>query len=163
MLLNKAARKNPEFWGRAAAGIFFTCMEDNTAFLMHRSEFVQEPGTWGIPGGSVSGEALYDSEIDVQRPTDGVFWEGAQQEVIEECGGLPEGVTLIGSVDFVEGNFVYRNFVCDISKESKARWTKSIRLNWENDAYGWFNLDDLEADLPYDELHFGVENLLEEL
>lgn len=51
-------RKNPTFWGKAGAGIFFTCEEDNTVFLMHRSRDVEQPFTWGIPGGSVSGEGL---------------------------------------------------------------------------------------------------------
>jgi 8-oxo-dGTP pyrophosphatase MutT (NUDIX family) len=149
-------RRNPKFWGKAGAGILFVCSEDNTIFLMHRSRYVEQPGTWGIPGGSVSGEGFYDSSMGADRPTDATFWKGAQQETVEECGSLPEQMSVEGTLDFQSGSFVYRNFICDIPLSEKEKWTRGIELNWENDEYGWFDFDDL----PYD-LHFGVENILE--
>ncbi len=150
-------RRNPTFWGRAGAGILFTCEEDNTVFLMHRSEDVEQPGTWGIPGGSVSGEGFYDSDIGTDRPTDETFWAGAQQETIEECGSLPNDIELVDTLDFVSGSFVYRNFICNISLKSKLAWTPTIELNWENDGFDWFMFDELPEDL-----HFGVEYILDQ-
>jgi len=149
-------RPNPEFWGKAGAGILFVCTDDNTIFLMQRSPYVEQPGTWGIPGGSVSGEGFFDSSTGSDRPTDEAFWQGAQQETFEECGSLPEGLGIEGSLDFQSGNFVYRNFICDVPLAAKDLWTGSIELNWENDGYGWFDFDDLP-----DDLHFGVEYILE--
>ena len=149
-------RSNPEFWGRAGAGILFTCEEDNTVFLMHRSRYVEQPGTWGIPGGSVSGEGFFDSEMGAERPTDDVFWAGAQQETLEECGGLPEGIEVVDTIDFVSGSFVYRNFICNISLASKLAWTPTIELNWENDGFDWFDFGDFPSGT-----HFGVDYILE--
>jgi 8-oxo-dGTP pyrophosphatase MutT (NUDIX family) len=147
---------NPKFWGKAGAGILFTCEEDNTIFLMHRSRYVEQPGTWGIPGGSVSGEGMFDSEIGAERPTDEVFWAGAQQETIEECGDLPDNIEVVDTIDFVSGSFVYRNFICNISLASKLAWTPTIELNWENDGFDWFDFGDFPSGT-----HFGVDYILE--
>lgn len=151
-------RRNPEFWGRAGAGILFTCDDDNTVFLMLRSQDVEQPGTWGIPGGSVDGEGFYDSNMGASRPTDRTFWTGAQCETIEECGSLPEGIEVVDTIDFVSGSFVYRNFICNIPLASKRAWTSSISLNWENDGFDWFDLGSLPSDT-----HFGVDYIFENL
>ena len=126
-------------------------------FLMHRSRDVEQPFTWGIPGGSVSGEGFYDSNTGSTRPTDKAFWTGAQCETVEECGSLPDGMELVDTVDFVSGSFIYRNFICNISLASKQAWTPTIQLNWENDDFRWFQFDQLP-----DDLHFGVDHILEE-
>ena len=153
-------RNNPQFWGKAAAGIFFICEEDQTCFLMHRSEYVEQPGTCGIPGGSVQGEGFFDSNTGYSRPTNEAFWAGAKQETIEECGSLPrfnESKALVEYVDFTSGSFIYRNFVVNLSLSEKQEWTSKIQLNWENDDFAWFNMSDLEG---ADDLHFGVIYLI---
>ena len=161
-------RHNPEFWGAAGAGILFVCEEDDTIFLMHRSPYVEQPGTWGLPGGSVSGEAFYDSAIGRDRPSDDAFWEGAQVEVTEECGSLPQGLKIVDVVDFKQDRFIFRNFICAISKKSKDKWTKGLHLNWENDGYGWVKFgtaSEVTDALPKDDntLHFGIVHILDTL
>ena len=155
----KVMRKNPTFWGTAGAGILFVCEEDNTVFLMHRSRDVEQPGTWGIPGGSVKGEGFYDSGMSAERPTDATFWKGAKKETKEECGDLPNmsKSDIIGYIDFVSGSFIYRNFIVSLSLEEKLEWTPTIELNWENDAYEWISFDDVDS---YN-LHFGVVYVLD--
>jgi 8-oxo-dGTP pyrophosphatase MutT (NUDIX family) len=152
-------RKNPTFWGTAGAGILFVCEEDQTYFLMHRSRHVEQPRTWGIPGGSVKGEGFYDSEMATERPTDATFWKGAKKETKEECGDLPNmsKSDIIGYIDFVSGSFIYRNFIVSLSLEEKLEWTPTIELNWENDAYEWIPFDDIDS---YN-LHFGVVYVLD--
>jgi len=152
-------RKNPTFWGTAGAGILFVCEEDQTYFLMHRSRRVEQPRTWGIPGGSVKGEGFYDSGMSAERPTDATFWKGAKKETKEECGDLPNmsKSDIIGYLDFVSGSFIYRNFIVSLSLEEKLEWTPTIELNWENDAYEWISFDDVDS---YN-LHFGVVYVLD--
>jgi len=152
-------RKNPTFWGTAGAGILFVCEEDQTYFLMHRSRSVEQPRTWGIPGGSVKGEGFYDSGMSAERPTDATFWKGAKKETKEECGDLPNmsKSDIIGYIDFVSGSFIYRNFIVSLSLEEKLEWTPTIELNWENDTYEWISFDDVDS---YN-LHFGVVYVLD--
>ena len=153
-----------KFWGKAGAGILFVCQEDNTLFLMQRSRYVEQKGTWGIPGGSVSGEGLFDSTIGAERPTDDAFWAGAQSEATEECGNLPNGIEVTKTIDYVSGSFVYRNFICNVSLASKEKWTSQIRVNWENSGFGWFDLTDVKGSPSGEiELHFGVIFVLENL
>lgn len=154
-------RQNPVFWGAAGAGILFICNEDNTLMLMHRSPYVEQPGTWGIPGGSVKGEGFYDSEKGTERPTDDTFWEGAYRETEEECGEMPQGFSNLNieeTIDFQSGSFIYRNFICNVTLAQKIAWTPRIVLNWENDDFEWFSPDALPSNL-----HFGVVFALKEL
>ena len=148
-------RKNPEhYWGRGGAGILFVCREDDTVLLMLRSGDVEQPYTWGIPGGSVRGEGMYSRRGGATPGiTDDQFWRGAKQETIEECGSLPPNFSdssLVAQFDYVDGSFCYRNFVCDISRADKLQW--DIELNWENDEYAWVRAGELPR-MP--DLHFG--------
>ena len=81
-------RSNPEFYGKAGAGILFFCQ--NQVLLLERSPNVQEPGTWGIPGGAI-GEMYIQSEEDSlgqEHLSLDVFFQNAIKETIEElCGG----------------------------------------------------------------------------
>jgi len=161
-LMRVVARSNPTFWGAAAAGILFTCEEDDTYCLLLRSEYVMEPYTWGIPGGSVQGEGFYNSDKASTSLPNYAFWEGAKVETQEECGSLPKGLKRPSGrnvIDYVSGNFVYRNFVCNLTFEEKDRWTHSIELNWESVDVGWFSREELRSL----DLHFGVRYLLQEL
>lgn len=156
-------RSNPEYyWGRGGAGILFTCEDDNTVMLMLRSEDVEQPGTWGIPGGSIRGEGMYSrSGSSSPGVSDEQFWSGAKTETVEECGSLPPGFTdanLVTHFDYVDGSFCYRNFVCSIPLASKNAWR--IHLNWENDEVRWVAPSEL-ATMP--DLHFGSVFVLRKL
>jgi hypothetical protein len=68
---------------------------------------------------------------------------------------------IVTTVDYRDGSFLYRNFVVNLTPEQKSGWDIDIEEAedaWENDDWGWFNVDNLPSPL-----HFGVENLLREL
>lgn len=127
------------YWGRRAAGIAFYCPDDATILLVLRSANVNEPGTWGFPGGRV-------------EPGEHPF-EAAVREVSEELGS-----TLVGEpqhIDiFRDQGFEYTTYFIPVTPLVKARWTPTIVLNWENDEAAWWDADDLPKPL-----HFGVEAL----
>jgi uncharacterized protein len=111
------------------AGILFVCMDDNTVLLAKRSQSVSEPGTWGVPGGT-----LEPGENTVQA---------AKREAIEELGSLPKKIRPIQSLTNNRGDWEYVIFVVEITLDEKAVWTPSIRLNDENDKIVWFRLSRL--------------------
>jgi 8-oxo-dGTP pyrophosphatase MutT (NUDIX family) len=115
------------------AGILFVCLDDNTVLLARRSQSVSEPGTWGVPGGS-----LEPGENTVQA---------AKRETIEEFGSLPKKIRPIQSLINRRGDWEYVTFVVEITLDEKAVWTPSIRLNDENDKIVWFRLSRLPAEL----------------
>lgn len=141
------------YWGKKASGILFICSEDNTVLLLKRSSLVHDGGTWGIPGGAIAelGED-YFSESDEQDPDDDLFTSSAQNETMEEMGSLPISFKQLGETTFRDKNFTYKTFIYDISLKEKNRWTSTITLNWENDYYKWFDIDDLPSNI-----HPGVQ------
>jgi|6_EtaG_2_1085325.scaffolds.fasta_scaffold119593_1 8-oxo-dGTP pyrophosphatase MutT (NUDIX family) len=138
-----------EYWGKKASGIIYVCNEDRTVLLLKRSWQVEQPGTWGIPGGAV-GEGFHESEHEEEDPEEDVFLESAERETQEELGSLPKTIGSLGTTVFSDGGFTYKTFIFDISLEEKNAFRPV--LNWENDAWEWFPLDALPGDL-----HFGVE------
>jgi len=157
-------RENP--WGNAGAGVLFTCEEDNTMLLFLRSRNVEEPNTWGIVGGSISGEYFTTlpipehQQLPINSPR---FAEGALEEIEEECGTLPPNISVErlnkSFIDFVNQGFRYRDFIYDMTLAEKREFTENIELNWENDSFQWFTLDQLESL----DLHFGMEFILENI
>jgi len=126
------------FWGKSGSGILLVSIEDQTALLLKRSNNVQEPGTWGIPGGAVGeGEGRLES---------------AMRESIEELGSLPRLEDHIDTITYNKGDFTYETFVYNVSLEEKNKWTPTIKLNWENDEYRWFPFNSLPTNL-----HFGIQ------
>ena len=129
-------RSNPEYWGRTAAGILFTCEQDNTISAELRPELCRYR----------------------------ILWRGAKTEVVQACNELPPDMSasdIVTTVDYRDGSFLYRNFVVNLTPEQKRGWDIDIEEAedaWENDDWGWFNVDNLPSPL-----HFGVENLLREL
>lgn len=130
------------YWGRAGAGILFICNEDRTILLSLRSMDVNEPGTWGIPGGAikVEGTSVEDNFV------------GAKREVVEEFGSLPSNMKVIGRSLFKDKDFKYTTFFVEIPLKEKKSWTPKITLDWENDDVEWFAEDNLPGNL-----HFGVK------
>lgn len=136
-------RRNPEsldatYWGDAGAGILFFTPDKKKVFLTLRSLHVNEPLTWGIPGGSVHGDPYI----------------GAKREVREELGKCPRH-TVFDRVTFVDDSesFVYTTFLA-IMPEDK---TDHIKLNWENADAQWFSVRNLPENL-----HFGLEYVIDE-
>ena len=140
-------------WGKAGAGILFMC--GNEILLLLRSTHVEEPLTWGIPGGSIAGEDYFISQdIKSQKVVENFAWQGALKEAWEELGSVPE-CEPFDSVVYEEGGFTYTTFLVKITSEQKSAW--AIDLNWENIQWAWFTISELPGNL-----HFGVRYVLEQ-
>lgn len=123
------------FWGKQGAGVL--CIAENTGriLLLKRSSEVQEPGTWGIPGGASEGK---------QSPI-----VTAKKELREETR-YKGPIELHKSFVYRSGGFQFHNFIGYVPKEFRPV------LDWENDRWGWFSFDKLPSPL-----HFGVKALLQ--
>jgi hypothetical protein len=142
----------------------FTCSADNTVLLLLRAEWVEQGGTWGIPGGGI-GEGHFRTPM---KPiTDlAVFRRKAGEEVREECGSLPPGVRSLRAdlpfTEYEDCGFRYLTFLCDLTREQKQGW-RPFSADGENDAFIWFPLDEVMAGRPLPDehgdlhdIHFGV-------
>ena len=127
------------FWGREGAGVLIIA-EDGRVLLLKRSSSVDQPGTWGIPGG-----ALQEGETDP--------WKGAMQELREETGLSVSGKKL-GKYVFKSGAFRFTTFIIQVDVDAADRMRP--RLDWENTDWGWFDAQTIKS-IP---LHFGVQNIL---
>ena len=169
--------KRASYWGRGGAGVMFTCEEDDTVLLLLRAEWVQQGGTWGIPGGGI-GEGHFRTPM--QPITDmRVFREKAEEEVREECGSLPPDTRTrrpmtslpegLAFTEYDDCGFRYVTFLCDLTREQKAAW-KPYSADGENDAFVWFPLRAVKAGRPLPDeygdehdIHFGVSFTMENL
>lgn len=135
--------QNPLFYfGSKAAGMLF--ISGGYFLSVLRSALVNEPNTWGIPGGASAGD---------ESPV-----ETAIREVAEELAGgdktaIPSFV-VAGSVIYRDGGFTYITHVAKITTSDAANW--ELELDWENDAVGWFPINS-----PPFPLHFGLKHVLE--
>jgi len=127
------------FWGNIAAGVLPYCKETKRFLLNYRSEYVNEPHTWGIWGGKLDG----DEDIK-----DAVIRE------FEEESKYNGNVELIDAYVFKSGGgFEYYNFIGIIENEFIPE------LDWESENFKWVTLEGL---YNHDNLHFGLETLLKE-
>ena len=151
------------FWGREGSGVLIVCPEDKTALLVLRSREVEQPGTWGIPGGAVKkendvgqedNENFFDEdEIDpAEHVTKDVSFASAMVETEEEIGVTPSNYQLLKQTVYNSGNFKYVTYILTVDLKEKARISQNIHLNWENSKAQWFPLSSLPAGL-----HFGLE------
>lgn len=155
---SKILKTSAQFWGREGSGVLLVCTEDNTCLLLLRSNEVEQPGTWGIPGGAVKGDDL-DNEVMVssddinpsEHMPEHITFESALSETSEEIGCVPANYTRHGTSVYTKGGFKYTTYILDIDAKEKRRISSSIRLNWENSRWKWFNMNQLP-----DGLNFGV-------
>lgn len=122
------------FWGKQGAGCIFLARDTHRIMLAHRSEDVQEPGTWGTWGGAIDAS---------ERPLNAV-----EREVYEETG-YRGSLELAALKVFKKGSFEYHNFLAIVDQEFTPR------LNWENQGFAWCAF----GKWP-EPLHFGLKNLL---
>lgn len=156
----RSGQANPaRYWGRAGAGVLLAC--DGEVLLVLRSQHVQEPGTWGIPGGSCDGEAMFGRgkgrAVDLETARD-----CALAELEEELGPLPQDLDLDEQdvITYQDRGFTYTTFVMAMWPERRRRLDAGIALNWENDVFRWFTVPEALA-LP--NLHFGTRYVLEKI
>jgi 8-oxo-dGTP pyrophosphatase MutT (NUDIX family) len=161
-LCKEAAR-----WGLAGAGMLYYCPYDQTVLLLQRSREVEDPGLWGIPGGAVkSGRRDYrgvetewvdENEDAVQYPEE-VLRDTAHGESNEELGHTPEFEEEQGNHTTTHNNFNYTTFLVTVSLQQKRQISRNIQLNWENDDFEWFRVDNLPENI-----HPGVVTAIEQL
>jgi 8-oxo-dGTP pyrophosphatase MutT (NUDIX family) len=148
------------FWGRAGAGVLFHCTYDDTYLLVRRSRDVEQPGTWGVPGGACGKGGFYEDSQGRAIPT-AQAWKCAQRETIEELSWLPVRRGARMPIVYQKGKFRYTTFIVDVDKDEKHDANIAIALNWENDEFRWFSLAQMAA--LGDKLHFGVQYVLQYL
>jgi len=112
-------------WGRKAAG-FLIFRGDGRVLLTLRSQEVDSPGIWSIPGGRI--------ETNEDAPY------AALQEAVEELGKLPP-VKIVDQHLYRSGDFQYLTLLAKMNERHAREWKP--RLNWENDDWGWFQIDAL--------------------
>lgn len=123
-----------EFWGSAGAGILCVAEDTQRILLTLRSGEVDQPHTWGLPGGAMK---------KGQTPS-----QAAKIELREETG-YGGKVRIVPAFVFTKGSFKFYNFIGYVPNEFTPK------LDWENDDAGWFSFKKLPTPL-----HFGVQSLL---
>ena len=100
---------------KQAAGVFFFSKSTRRYLYLLRSD--SRSPTWSIPGGGIDkGETLL---------------EGIERECQEEMEFSLDDLKLIPIQKFVNNNFVYHTFFCEIEEEFIPK------LNDEHDGYAW--------------------------
>ena len=138
---HKETLKRTGFWGNQGAGVLFVSKNARTVLLNHRSNKVEQPGTWGTWGGAID-----NNEDPV---------EAAIREASEESGQTIDKSQMKRAYVFTDEKtgFKYYNFFVVFQKEFSPRIPK--KHAWETQGWGWFGLDDLPSPL-----HFGAKALL---
>lgn len=124
--------KTGRFWGGQGAGILLVAKDTGRVLLALRSTEVNEPNTWGVPGGEIE---------PGENPA-----KAARREAAEELG--VGRLKLIPAYVFEAEDFKYYNFIGIVPSEFEPI------LNWETQRVEWFDVDDLPSPL-----HFGVKRL----
>jgi hypothetical protein len=155
---NESCRQ-PRYWGRGGAGMMFVCPEDSTALLLLRAAWVDQGGTWGVPGGGI-GEGYYGTPISPPIQDEHLFLAKAKQEVEEECGSLPPGYSdaqIIGRTAYTDCGFQYVTYIVGITKAQKDAW-RLHSPDGETDEFRWFPLSRVREGGRLDgrAVHFGV-------
>lgn len=105
------------FWGRRGAGCLFLARDTKRICIAHRSEHVEQPGTWGTWGGAIDGDE--SPEVAVQR------------EAHEEAG-YSGAMKLVPLYVFKHSSgFTYYNYLAVIESEFTPQ------LDWETQGYKW--------------------------
>lgn len=131
-------------WGKGGAGLVIVSPQSNEILLLRRSKKVEEPYTWGIPGGA---RQYIEGKLAGPLST-------ALTETREELESLPKGKIRSRPYVYREGGFTYHNYVLEIEPGQKEQFEPE--LNWENTAYKWVKLENLNKL----NLHPGVEDFL---
>lgn len=123
------------FWGKQGAGAIIMAQDTRRILLPKRSQYVQEPDTWGVWGGAID---------DGESPR-----EAAKREIHEESGYTGKLVNIIPLYVFENQAFRYYNYLILIEREFEPR------LDWETSEARWVELNNLPSPL-----HFGLKAVL---
>lgn len=121
------------FFGAAGAGCVFLARSTGRLLICHRSEYVEQPGTWGGWGGAINrGE----------NPE-----EAVQREAYEETGHAgPFELTPL--FVFAKGDFRYYNYLVTVDDEFTPH------EDWESQGFQWVEFGQWPQPL-----HFGLVSL----
>ena len=123
------------YWGNSGSGVLLKAKDTGRYLVVKRSEWVNEPNTWGIISGSRDGD-----ETPIQT---------ALRELKEETGIVIQPKDLQPNYVFKDGDFTFHNFIGTVDKEFKPI------LDWENSDYMWTDLENLPTPT-----HFGLQKLV---
>lgn len=169
--LGEAGAAKPEkHWGKAGAGLMLFL--NGRVLLLKRSGSVDQPNTWGIPGGAATEGWHGKEQIKASdTPSEAALFEVAQKETREEIGILP-AFDKFGVVTYKSGNFVFKTFLGKVDgakyqlKDDGKKWQLyagdrlvTPKLDWENSDWRWFKTHEVAAKAT--PLHFGVEYVME--
>jgi 8-oxo-dGTP pyrophosphatase MutT (NUDIX family) len=137
------------FWGNKASGVLPIAKDTGRILIGLRSDYVNEPNTWGNFGGAI-GLDDYGRDESELSPSD-----NAKKEMMEEIG-FNGDMEMVDSYIFETDGFIYYNFLGLIQNEDSIS-NLNTNLNWEVDEIKWVTFEELKA---HPELHFGLEGLI---
>lgn len=133
-------------WGTSGAGVLVVSSKPELEFLLFkRSNEVEEPGVWSIPGG-----ARKTKENDQLTES----FNTAISELREEAG-LPRGSICTNPITYEKDGYSYDTYILELAYDKMCYIP---RLNWENSEWRWVAKEKL-AELP--SLHPGVKFVIE--
>jgi 8-oxo-dGTP pyrophosphatase MutT (NUDIX family) len=135
---DEEAGETGRFWGEQGAGILPIAQDTGRLLLALRSANVNEPRTWGIPGGAI------DPGEDPKT--------AAKRELVEELSYTGPIGRIVPAYVFKEKEFKYHNFIAVVPSEFQVGY-----LDWETDEARWFTYEEAQNL----NLHFGVRTLFQ--
>jgi len=123
------------FWGSAGAGVIVLANDTHKILLPKRSEWVQEPATWGVWGGAI------DSTENPQ--------EAAVREFTEETEFNGNILNIRKLYTFKKDDFIYTTFLLTVDHEFEPT------LNWETSEFVWTDVGKWPSPL-----HFGLSDII---
>ena len=138
---HQQALQDTGFWGRAGAGCIFIAKDTGRILLNHRSQYVEQPGTWGVWGGAIDSR-----ETPIQA---------VKREAQEESGYIPDDSSIIPIYVFHDekSGFKYYNFIVLTDDEFTPKIP--ISSQWETQGWKWVEYGNWPSPL-----HFGVKAIL---
>jgi len=126
--------ESQSYWGDQGAGILAIATDIGKWLVAFRSEYVMEPGTWGIIGGKIDEEDASNPQL------------AAKREFIEETkytGPIKLTKASIWKSPEIDPYtnkpvFIFHNFIGEIVK---GRWEPEI--DWETEYFKWVSYDEL--------------------
>lgn len=133
---HRAELNRTGFWGKRGAGCLFQAIDTGKICIAHRSQYVEQPGTWGTWGGAIDGGESPESAV--------------KREVREEAGYEGKIEELLPMYVFKHpSGFIYYNFLALVPSEFIPK------LDWETQRFAWVEY----GNWPYP-LHPGLKLLL---
>ena len=138
--------KNDKFWGDKAAGILPIAKDTKRILLNLRSEYVNEPFTYGVYGGKLDSDDLNNVKKAAIRE-------------FEEESNYRGNIKLTKAYLFETPNksFSYQNFIGIIDKEFEPDY------DWESAGHLWVTLNELLDMIRTkpEKIHFGLKSLVD--